>query len=66
MRMTWISVECPAVAEPVAPSRSWRAASKAVTQLSNPRVSQAGALVWPDLPWASEAAMSEDASGVRR
>ena len=30
------------------------------------RLSQAGALVWPDLPWASEAAISEDASGVRR
>jgi hypothetical protein len=30
------------------------------------RQSQAGALVWPNLPLASEAAMSEDASGVRR
>jgi threonine/homoserine/homoserine lactone efflux protein len=34
-----ISVESPAVAEPVAPSRWWRAATTgAVTQLSNPKV----------------------------
>ena len=30
------------------------------------RTGQAGAPVWRDLLWASEAAVSEDANGVRR